>query len=45
MGFSYKEAYAMNPAAKRMKLVETRLACGSIAETARKRNFRKSSLG
>jgi hypothetical protein len=36
MDVSYKKAYAMNPEQARMKLVETYLACGSIAETARK---------
>ena len=33
MDVSYKEAYAMNPEQARMKLVETYLVCGSIAET------------
>ena len=36
MDVSYKEAYAMNPKQARMKLVETYLTCGSIAETARR---------
>jgi len=36
MDVSYKEAYAMNPEQARMKLVETYLTCGSIAETARR---------
>jgi len=35
MDVSYKEAYVMNPQQTRTKLVETYLACGSIAETAR----------
>ena len=36
MDVSYKEAYAMNSEQARMKLVETYLTCGSIAETARR---------
>jgi len=36
MDVSYKEAYAMNPKQARMKLVETYLTYGSIAETARR---------
>jgi len=36
MDVSYKEAYAMNPQQARMKLVETHLTRGSIAETARR---------
>jgi len=36
MDVSSKEAYAMNPEQARMRLVETYLVCGSIAETARR---------
>ena len=37
--------YAMNPEQARMKLVETYLTCGSIAETARRENFWEFGYG
>jgi len=45
MDVSYKEAYAINPEQARMKLVETCFSCGSIAETARRLNFREFGYG